>query len=120
MAGEKISDIVNALLKKWGFIEKIRSSCSTETELLRDLHLLGDTSEEFIEEFCEASGISTDGFKCFEYFPSELSNDAFILTIHQCTGYFAIKRDMIIRKYKKISLGDLNQAAEEKSLDFLK
>lgn len=82
-----------------------------DTLLLHDLHVVGDSVFEAFEELHRVHGVDLSRLDIGRYFPSEVSNDAFLIS------FFGRSRwaQRVKRKYPPLPLRIVSDALEQGS-----
>ena len=79
---------------------------------MHDLDLLGDTAVENLQVLANEFAVDFSGFNLDRHFPTELSHDAFMLTMYRL---FRLKRrvDSVTAKYKPLTIGMIQDAIDK-------
>ncbi|MFJ4143844.1 hypothetical protein [Pseudomonas sp. NPDC089734] len=119
-----VGELTTMYLKKCGYsVEKI-DSWTSETRLLHDLGLCGDDILDEFKILQDEFGVDLSDFEFKEYFPSELSKDACVISVHRLLHMVGLHKiadcaykkvvGRTCSKYAEVSFGMIESTLRQK------
>lgn len=111
-----VGELTSRYLKRCGYSAAKIDSWTNETRLLHDLGLCGDDILDELRIMQEEFGVDLSDFNFKEYFPNELSTDAYLLTMRRLLCAIGLEKLVkhVYSKYAEVTLGTIELALKQR------